>query len=100
VEEQMAIRLDIKKKKEQLAQQKKNCNGSQEEIDEINNQLKLYSKRDFVAKVLINSTYGVMGCKSSIMYNKAAAASTTYIGRHMLNVLKEMMEKYCDILVA
>jgi hypothetical protein len=33
----MAIRLDIKKKKEQLAQQKKNCKGSQEEIDEINN---------------------------------------------------------------
>jgi DNA polymerase elongation subunit (family B) len=34
------------------------------------------------------------------MYNKAAAASTTYIGRHMLTILKGMMEKYCDVLVA
>ena len=57
----------------------------------------ILDKRQLSIKLTANSLYGQTGAKTSSFYEKDCAASTTAIGRKMLNYAKRVIEEaYCD----
>ena len=60
----------------------------------------ILDKRQLSIKVTANSLYGQTGAKTSSFYEKDCAASTTAIGRKLLNYGKRVIEEaYADVIV-